>query len=72
MAKRQNYGFDKRRKELDRKAKKDAKATERRNRRDAQSPQEIVDSPSPEGAPPPAPLIPGDESKPTGTTGSAD
>lgn len=34
MARKPNYDFEKRRKELDRKAKKDAKAAERQQRRD--------------------------------------
>jgi len=37
MARKQNYGFDKRRKEQDRKAKKDAKKLERQQRRDERS-----------------------------------
>lgn len=36
MARKPNYDFEKRRKELDRKAKKDAKAAERQQRRDEQ------------------------------------
>jgi hypothetical protein len=43
MARKQNYGFDKRRKEQDRKAKKDAKAAEKLRRRDEQAPQVPVD-----------------------------
>lgn len=43
MARKQNYGFDKRRKEQERKAKKDAKETERRQRRDERSPAVPVD-----------------------------
>ena len=54
MARKQNYGFDKRRRELDRKAKKVAKATERRQRRDERSAQVQVDPLSPSGAPEPA------------------
>lgn len=42
MARRQNYDFDKRRKEQERKAKKDAKAAERQQRRE-RSGQEQAD-----------------------------
>jgi hypothetical protein len=48
MARKQNYGFDKRRKEQDRKAKKDAKAEEKRQRREEQA-QAPVD-PAPQGS----------------------
>lgn len=53
MAKKPNYGFDKRRKEQERKAKKDAKAAERRARRDERSPQETADTPVADGNPGP-------------------
>jgi hypothetical protein len=39
MPRKPNYGFDKRRKEQDRKAKKDAKRLERQQRRDAEGPE---------------------------------
>jgi hypothetical protein len=51
MARKQNYGFDKRRKEQDRKAKKDAKAAEKRLRRDEQAAQLPVDPPTSEPGP---------------------
>ena len=61
MAKKQNYGFEKRRKEQDRKAKKDAKAAERRLRRDDGSASAPVD-PSVTDAPgADAPLPPDDQ-----------
>jgi hypothetical protein len=44
MAKKQNYGFDKRRKEQDRKAKKDAKVAERRQRNAERAAQETPDA----------------------------
>ena len=44
MAKKQNYGFDKRRKEQDRKAKKDAKVAERRQRNADRTAQESADA----------------------------
>ena len=44
MAKKQNYGFDKRRKEQDRKAKKDAKVAERRQRNAERAAQETTDA----------------------------
>ena len=37
MAKKPNYGFEKRKKEMDRKAKKDAKREDRRRREEAKS-----------------------------------
>jgi hypothetical protein len=53
MARKQNYGFDKRRKEQDRKARKDAKAAEKRLRKDEQQAQLPVDPPVPGGEPGP-------------------
>lgn len=49
MPKQPNYGFDKRRKEQDRKAKKDAKAAERQQRRDERAAQEGTDVPPADG-----------------------
>ena len=46
MARKPNYGFEKRKKELDRKAKKDAKREDRR-RREQESPSDV-------SVPPPA------------------
>ena len=58
MAKKQNYGFDKRRKEQDRKAKKDAKIAERRQRRaQADGDPSLTESSEPD-----TPLAPGEES----------
>jgi hypothetical protein len=54
MAKKQNYGFDKRRKEQDRKAKKDAKALERRQRRDERSAETPIDPSQADGSAAPA------------------
>jgi hypothetical protein len=45
LARKPNYDFEKRRKELDRKAKKDAKREDRRRRRD-QQPTEELERPS--------------------------
>lgn len=50
MARKPNYDFEKRRKELDRKAKKDAKREERQQRR-SEEPQ-ASDTPSGEGEAP--------------------
>ena len=47
MARKQNYGFDKRRKEQDRKAKKDAKAAERQQRRDERTAPDVGDATPP-------------------------
>jgi hypothetical protein len=64
MARKQNYGFDKRRREQDRKAKKIAKATERRQRRDERSSQVPVDPLAPSEAPgPETPALPPDEGR---------
>jgi hypothetical protein len=41
MARKPNYGFEKRKKELDRKAKKDAKREDRRRRREEGQPEEV-------------------------------
>jgi hypothetical protein len=51
MARKPNYGWDKRRKEQDRKAKKDAKAAEKNQRREEQAAQVPVDPPVPGDAP---------------------
>ena len=40
MARKPNYGFEKRKKELDRKAKKDAKREDRRRRREEALPED--------------------------------
>ena len=65
MARKPNYGFDKRRKEQDRKAKKDAKAAERRQRRDERSSATSLDDPSvTDPANPGAELPNDDESNP--------
>ena len=61
MARPQNYGFDKRRKEQERKAKKDAKAAERRQRRDERSAQESADNPAPSDVSNVVPNPPGDQ-----------
>lgn len=50
MPRKQNYGFDKRRKEQERKARKDAKAEERRQRRGEQAATEPV-APDPDALP---------------------
>ena len=54
MARKPNYDFEKRRKELDRKAKKDAKRADRKQRRDERQMENATDSPSPEKAPDPS------------------
>ncbi|MDQ3996993.1 MAG: hypothetical protein M3303_08230 [Gemmatimonadota bacterium] len=41
MARKPNYSFEKRKKELDRKAKKDAKREDRRRRRDEGQPEDV-------------------------------
>ena len=46
MARKPNYGFDKRRKELDRKARKDAKRADRQQRREERSAPD-ADAPTP-------------------------
>ena len=53
MPKKPNYGFDKRRKEQDRKARKDAKIAERRQRRDGATEQEAADTQTADGNPNP-------------------
>lgn len=50
LARKQNYGFDKRRKEQDRKAKKDAKALDRQQRRSERTDLD-VDPAAPGGTP---------------------
>jgi len=52
MARKPNYDFDKRRKEMDRKARKDAKRADRQQRRDERQPED---------APPAEPLASSDE-----------
>ena len=47
MAKKPNYGFEKRKKEMDRKAKKDAKREDRRRREEAKS-EDAGTAPAPE------------------------
>src|SRR5688572_23611694 len=61
MARKQNYGFDKRRKEQERKAKKDAKETERRQRRDERSAEVPVDPSPATGTSAETPLPPDEE-----------
>jgi len=61
MAKKQNYGFDKRRKEQDRKAKKDAKTLERRQRRAEGSAPAPVDPSPTDASAPDTQLPPNDE-----------
>lgn len=57
MARKPNYDFEKRRKELDRKAKKDAKRADRQQRRDERRPDDsITPLPAPEDGQPDAPL----------------
>ena len=57
MARKPNYDFEKRRKELDRKAKKDAKRADRQQRRDERRPDDsITPSPAPDDGQPDAPL----------------
>jgi hypothetical protein len=53
MARKPNYGFEKRKKELDRKAKKDAKREDRRRRREEGQPEdvEVPGSPTATGDP---------------------
>lgn len=50
MARKPNYDFEKRKKEQDRKAKKDAKREERLARKRAGQDPDLVDMESPEGA----------------------
>lgn len=50
LARKPNYGFEKRKKEMDRKAKKDAKREDRQRRRDEAQPED------PNAPPPPPPL----------------
>ena len=45
MARKPNYDFEKRRKEMDRQAKKDAKREERQRRKEAGEPEPIDDRP---------------------------
>ena len=45
MARKPNYDFEKRRKEMDRQAKKDAKREERQRRKDAGEPEPIDERP---------------------------
>ena len=47
MARKPNYGFEKRKKEMDRKAKKDAKREDRRRREEAKS-EEAGTGPAPD------------------------
>jgi hypothetical protein len=47
LAKKPNYGFEKRKKEMDRKAKKDAKREDRRRREEAKA-DEAGTAPAPE------------------------
>jgi hypothetical protein len=42
LARKPNYGFEKRKKEMDRKAKKDAKREERQRRREEEQPGEVA------------------------------
>jgi hypothetical protein len=51
MARKPNYGFEKRKKEMDRKAKKDAKREERRLRREEAVPEESTVLPPQDDAP---------------------
>ena len=62
MARKPNYGLEKRKKEQDRKAKKDAKKADRQLRRDEQRGDELGESspPTDESAQP-DPSAPGDE-----------
>ncbi len=46
MARKPNYGFEKRKKEQDRKAKKDAKREDRRKRREDRQPEQGEPSPT--------------------------
>ena len=54
MARKPNYGYEKRKKEVDRKAKKDAKREQRlqRKREGAAAETEEPTPPAPEGSPP--------------------
>jgi hypothetical protein len=61
MARKPNYDFDKRRKEQDRKAKKDAKRADRQQRRDE---RQAEDASAPE------PLPPGEEQSDIGPSGA--
>ena len=62
MPRKPNYGFDKRRKEQDRKAKKDAKIIDRQRRREQDSAAESGTSQVEEtNAERPLPLPPGEE-----------
>jgi len=61
MARKPNYDFDKRRKEQDRKAKKDAKRADRQQRRDERNAE---DASAPES------LSPGEEQSDTGPSGA--
>jgi hypothetical protein len=47
LARKPNYGFEKRKKELDRKAKKDAKREERQRRREEGAPDDTTPVESP-------------------------
>ena len=46
MARKPNYGFEKRKKEMDRKAKKDAKREDRRRREEEARAEEVGESPA--------------------------
>lgn len=63
MARKPNYGYDKRRKEQDRKAKKDAKALDKQQRRDERAAEVNVDPAHPtRTSGPTAPMpLPSDE-----------
>jgi hypothetical protein len=52
LARKPNYGFEKRKKELDRKAKKDAKRDDRRRRDEAATEDPGATPPADEGAAP--------------------
>ena len=58
MPRKPNYGFDKRRKEQDRKAKKDAKKLDRQQRRDEAAAKNIPPGAEGEGAEQSSPLPP--------------
>jgi len=60
MARKPNYDYEKRRKEQDRKARKDAKRADRQQRRDESQPEDEANG---EGAQAPAPTTP-DEAEP--------
>src|SRR5688572_26316716 len=49
LARKPNYGFEKRKKEMDRKAKKDAKREDRRRRREERLPYDASVPPPPDG-----------------------